>query len=142
MLNKPDTSHLIDLADDMARQKNYIDSLKFYLRAGLQLVEHCWEYSTGLKIRGLDMTDINDDMVDEILVASEDCFVYALDHKGQELWKFKTQSWAMSVSAIDLDNDGNKEIVVGADKVYIFNNKGNIINTFSAGTNVSSTSIQ
>lgn len=142
-VNKPDPFHLISLAEDMARQQNYHDALKFYIRAGLQLLDHEWEFLTGLKIRGLDIADINGDGEDEILVASEDCHVYVLDKNGHELWKSKMQSWAMSVSAIDLNNDGYKEVVVGSEKIYIFNHTGEVINSFSAGaTDVSSLCIK
>ena len=48
-----DVKSLIELAYQSYQSQNYADALRLYLRAGLQLVQHDWQFTVGSKIRGL-----------------------------------------------------------------------------------------
>lgn len=137
-----DVKSLIELAHQSYESQNYTDALKLYVRAGLQLVQHKWQFPTGMKIRGMDLADVNGDGSDEVIVASEDTHVYVLDHNGKELWRYKTNGWVLGAQALDIDQDGEVEIIAGSDKVYVLNSKGELKTSFPCVSSVSSLCVQ
>jgi len=70
--------------------------------------------------------DIDNDGVNEIIVCSDSCCVYALNNFGREKWRFKTQDSVYSIHCCDIDIDNRFEIVIGTrdDYVYVLDAEG------------------
>ena len=70
--------------------------------------------------------DIDNDGVNEIIVSSDSCCVYALNNFGREKWRFKTQDSVYSIHCCDIDIDNRFEIVIGTrdDYVYVLDAEG------------------
>ncbi len=89
----------------------------------------CWVDTTGYVIRQIH---VNPDKPTDILIASEDRCVYALDYTTSKLhWKFQTGGWVRTVFSCDINGDGDAEVLVGSlDKnLYILNQQGCVLAT-------------
>jgi outer membrane protein assembly factor BamB len=62
----------------------------------------------------LYVSDIDGDGENEILVGSEDRYLYILDANGKEIWRHFFAHRISSLYAADIDNDGLPEIFVGS----------------------------
>lgn len=116
----------------------YSDSLSYYLQASDLVISERWNYQTNGKISSLDIgawTQAGDVFS---VVGSQDHNIYILDDNGVEIWKFNTNAWVMGVAFYDINDDGQSEIVAGSDKLYILNNKGEMLYSFACKSNVSS----
>jgi outer membrane protein assembly factor BamB len=58
----------------------------------------------------------------KLIAGSEDKHIYFLDGKGKVIWQHQAGSRVFSISASDIDNDGQKEVLVGAEDngVHVF----------------------
>lgn len=86
--------------------------------------------------------DINNDKKNEILFGSELGFLYALNHFGQLLWKFKTDGPVRSSVLIeDLNNDGHKEIIFGSmdNFLYVLGSTGKLLMKLKINSPIEST---
>ncbi|MFH0870090.1 MAG: PQQ-binding-like beta-propeller repeat protein [archaeon] len=89
-----------------------------------------------------NIADLNNDGKHEIVFGTELGMVYALDHKGKLLWKFKAGGPIRSqVLLCDLYQDNSIKVVFGSDdhKLYVLNNEGKQVWFFDAGCPVQST---
>ena len=64
--------------------------------------------------------DIDNDGVNEIIVSSDSCCVYALNNYGREKWRFKTEDSVYSIHCCDIDIDNRFEIVIGTRDDYVY----------------------
>lgn len=62
---------------------------------------------------------------DRILLASDK--VYSLLPNGIMEWDFDVDGEVNSVYALDIDNDGKKEIIAGGNNIYVLSDEGNLI---------------
>ncbi|MBU0714495.1 MAG: hypothetical protein KJ964_03945 [Verrucomicrobia bacterium] len=74
--------------------------------------------NTRKQINDLAVLDLNDDNVDEILVAGDDGVIRAIDTNGKKVWDFEApfyriQSSFSTIRLVDLGGDGKMEIVAG-----------------------------
>lgn len=75
-----------------------------------------FEFSNyGFGVNEVTCADVNGDGLDEILVASETGYIYCLNGKGQEVWRYLVGSVVRDVAIGDLDGDGKVEVVCGAE---------------------------
>lgn len=82
-----------------------------------------WKYVTGNEVYSSPaIGDINDDGHMEVVVASLDHNIYALDaNNGTEIWRYATGGKIYSSPALgDLDGDGLLEVVIGCDDYNIY----------------------
>jgi outer membrane protein assembly factor BamB len=58
----------------------------------------------------------------KLIAGNEDKHIYFLDGKGKTIWRHQIASRVFSVSASDIDNDGQREVLVGAEdnSVHVF----------------------
>jgi len=70
--------------------------------------------------------DIDNDSLNEIVICSDSCCVYALNSSGREKWRFKTKDSVYSIHCCDIDIDNRFEIIIGTkdDFVYVLNANG------------------
>ena len=83
--------------------------------------ELLWCYYVGGDVRGLEITDINNDGFLEIIIASED--VHVLSHTGQLLWWYRSGG-VVKVQTADVDGDGKHEIVAASSALCVYNGAG------------------
>lgn len=86
-----------------------------------------WIDTTGYVIRQIH---VNPAKPTDILIASEDRSVYALDYTTGKLhWIFQTGGWVRTVFSCDLNGDGDAEVLVGSlDKnLYILDQQGRVL---------------
>ncbi|MBL4664070.1 MAG: PQQ-like beta-propeller repeat protein [Flavobacteriaceae bacterium] len=133
---------LLNLADKSFRLEDYENALKLYLRAGLKVVQEDWSFKCSGKIRGLVLNDVDNYDGPEIIVTSEDHFVYALGKNGNLKWKFETEGWAMCVDMADTNDNNMPEIIVGADKIYVLDKDGVLLNEVNVQSSVNCLTIQ
>ena len=79
------------------------------------------------------VADINNDKFKEVIVGSIGQHgimgypgkVYAFNYKGQQLWKHDTATGVASISADDVDGDGQGDVLVGCQNYfYVLSNEG------------------
>ena len=90
--------------------------------------EVCWLDTAGHAIRQIAI----DVQSSTILVASEDRYAYGLDYStGAVRWKFQTDGWVRTISACDIDGDGQNEILVGSadGNLYLLDRQGQLLDT-------------
>ncbi|MBN1348641.1 PQQ-like beta-propeller repeat protein [candidate division KSB1 bacterium] len=68
------------------------------------------------------ISDLDHDGAPEIILDSRniDRKVYAIDRNGQKLWEFETGGIAYWTVISDIENDGEKEIVVGSSDCHLY----------------------
>lgn len=76
--------------------------------------------SEGSWLESLCSADINNDKLDEIIVACSDGKTYAFDIGGKLLWEFAAPAWFFDVCAADIDLDGQTEIISAAGDRFIY----------------------
>lgn len=72
------------------------------------------------RIHAISVEDINNDHEPEILLGSEDGYLYVLDRQGLLLWKRRFGSCIYSIWASDINFDGQKEIIVGTEDSGVY----------------------
>lgn len=76
---------------------------------------------------------------ENILIASEDRHIHVLDRAtGRLRWKYHVRGWVRCVLAVDVDGDGEEEILCGSGdkRLYIFDREGNLLYDFTTGHQV------
>jgi len=66
-------------------------------------------------VRVLLRGDLNSDGRDEVIVGAENWHYYALDYRGQFLWKFESVHASTAGAVADVDGDGALELVAGTE---------------------------
>lgn len=80
-----------------------------------------WSYDTDHVVRQILVQDINNDGKLEVIVGSEDCYIYVLQcETGALLWKYRTNGWVRTVFAADINDDGEIEILAGSGDKYLY----------------------
>ena len=75
--------------------------------------------------------DINNDGLAEISVACSDGKIYAFDLGGKLLWTYAIPFWFFDVTVADLDQDGQNEIIAGADRsIYVLRGDGQLLRKY------------
>ena len=106
-----------------------------------------WNYTTGAGVQSsAALADIDNDGKLEVITASADSYVYALNSEdGSEVWKSNPGGGiTASPSLGDIDNDGNLEVVIGtgANHLYALNaENGSELWSFPTGDFVSSDAV-
>lgn len=98
-----------------------------------------WQYtSIRGRVRALHIRDIDGDGHPEIIVGSEDCSVYVLNHEGHLKWRYLTPHRVLAVEVADIDGDKRIEILVGSENglMYILDSKGDLLGTYDAGSRI------
>ncbi|PIU64962.1 MAG: hypothetical protein COS85_10570 [Armatimonadetes bacterium CG07_land_8_20_14_0_80_59_28] len=67
----------------------------------------------GYAVREVAMVDLNGDGHDEVLIASDTGYVYALDREGKTLWRADLGSAVVAMTITAVGKAGQKSIVVG-----------------------------
>ncbi len=88
-----------------------------------------WNSSTfGVNdIYSTDIGDVTSHTGEEIVVGSENNYLYLLDSLGNEIWNYSEIGTYKSVAIGDLYADGKNEVVAGSTKVYALNSSGDLI---------------
>ncbi len=89
-----------------------------------------------------NIDDINNDSHREVVFGSELGFVYAVDHHGKLIWKYRAEGPVRaSPLLVDLNNDGRKEVVFGClDKnLYVLSHDGKLLWKHAVDTPIEST---
>lgn len=83
-------------------------------------LEPKWRQSFENRLLSLYQTSLDGGC--KLVAGSEDKHIYFLDGKGKVIWQHQTDSRVFSIYANDIDNDGQKEILVGAEdnSVHVF----------------------
>jgi outer membrane protein assembly factor BamB len=87
-----------------------------------------YRYDLGYTIRCIT---VDQHLPSGILMGSEDRCAYGLDYEtGESLWNFQTNGWVRTISACDIDKDGQNEILVGSADgyVYLLDQQGHLLN--------------
>jgi len=74
-----------------------------------------WQLSLGGLIWASDLSDLTAGGYPDILAASDDNTLYALDADGAAYWEFAAAAPLVSVASAELDGEAPREIVVGGD---------------------------
>lgn len=94
-----------------------------------------WLFETEQPVRCLDVADIDGDGKPEVVAGGMDEHVRLLDANGRERWSFRCKPSAGSidgppavdyVKVADLEGDGSKEVVVGANWVHVLDAAGKL----------------
>lgn len=101
--------------------------------------EELWHYEVGERVRSMCAADIDLDGHSEVIVGSEDRYLYVLDDQGHLKWRFLLPDSVRSVDACNIyQNPGGESEVLagGADGyVYIFNCRGDLLQKIPAPDN-------
>ena len=144
MINNPTIEQriakLVKKGEVAYEKKDFQTALDAYLDAGMHIVQRNWSFSTNTKIRALCQYDYNSssDLESFYLIGSEEGILYAVNMEGNILWNYQATGWITGVFTADTNNNGDREIVFGADKVYILNSKGDLQNTIDTSGPVTS----
>lgn len=65
------------------------------------------------RIYTIRIIDMNKDKFPEVLIATENGFIYILDRLGKVLWKHALEQFITQIFALDIDFDGMVEVLVG-----------------------------
>ncbi len=93
--------------------------------------------SAGGFVLSMDVADIDNDNKKEIILGNRGKGVIALDGHNDIKWRVNLDNPVYFVKAIDIDNDGNLDIVALTNKdlisatIYVLDNKGEIIWNYS-----------
>ncbi|RLI92196.1 MAG: hypothetical protein DRO89_02570 [Candidatus Altiarchaeales archaeon] len=93
--------------------------------------------SAGGFVLSMDVADIDDDNKKEIILGNRGKGVIALDGHNDIKWRVDLDNPVYFVKAIDIDNDGNLDIVALTNKdlisatIYVLDNEGEIIWSYS-----------
>jgi outer membrane protein assembly factor BamB len=125
-----------DVAFRRSTPESFNSALDSYLEAAFYIAEKKWHIPIRQKIRSVLTADINNDGKDEVLFGTEGNLLYAYESdcaRGHDtpslFWQkpFQAKDWVNGISVIDLDGDGQNEIIVAADRIYILNAQGHSI---------------
>ena len=93
-----------------------------------------WQFAMERPGSVLDVGDVDNDGRPEIAAGSEDHKVYLLDNEGHKRWEFECKASENKaappvpkfIQMDDLDNDGEMEIVIGANWIHCLNSQGQV----------------
>ncbi|MFQ5811493.1 MAG: FG-GAP repeat domain-containing protein, partial [Armatimonadota bacterium] len=94
-----------------------------------------WLFATEEPVQCLDVADLDGDGTPEVAVGGADEHVRVLDANGRERWSFRCKASQGSidgppavdyVNVVDLEGDGKKELVVGANWVHVLDAAGKL----------------
>lgn len=99
-----------------------------------------WKFTTNGEIKSLFVEDLDNNGDKELMAGSDSGQVnmfYVIDHEGNSLWKETFRgAFPQGIYAKGLDDDGSKEIIVGAGAVFAFDRSGNKKWTYKTTGNV------
>src|ERR1700722_16465779 len=102
------------------------------------VVERRWSFRTGQKVRAV-ATDLGlADSRGRILVGSEDGSAYALATDGTLLWTVSVGGWVMGVDFVEFGRGTEALAVVGADRLYLIDSSGCVVERVPATASVTS----
>ena len=81
------------------------------------------------------VADLDNDGTGEILAGSWPA-LSVFDHEGNSKWNYTTGGRVNALTAQDLNNDGNKEVIIASNDVYVLDNEGKLLCENSAGSEV------
>ena len=73
-----------------------------------------WRHLFTNRFLAVCVADVDGDGANEILVGSEDKYLYILDKDGHEIWRHLIGNRISSLYASDIDNDSQIEVIAGA----------------------------
>ena len=94
-----------------------------------------WAFARKAPCRAVAVGDFNGDGKPEVAVGCDDEKVYLLDNAGRELWSYRCKPSKGSLDLppkvdrvwiVDLDGDGPKEVVAGANWVHVLDGAGKL----------------
>lgn len=99
-----------------------------------------WRYPVHDRIRALKAVDLNNDKRIEVVIGSEDRYLYVLNQDGLLEWRYLMPDSVLCVDTYDIDGDTKQEIVVGVQdgNIYIFNHEGDLLKQLPLGGRVNS----
>ncbi len=80
-----------------------------------------WQYETRETVSSVFATDLDNDGNVEVIAWSLNNYLYSLDSKGNLISKNKTASNIRDISAIDIDDDNYREILLAGDELIVLN---------------------
>ncbi|MEA3402335.1 MAG: hypothetical protein U9R79_13950 [Armatimonadota bacterium] len=99
--------------------------------------ETLWHFGTEMPCRALDIGDLDGDGTPEVAVGCDDHNLYMLDADGSRLWQFEAKPTKGAtlpgppavdfVDIVDLEGDGDGEVVVGANWTHCLDAGGEIL---------------
>jgi poly-gamma-glutamate synthesis protein (capsule biosynthesis protein) len=103
-------------------------------------VSLAWTYPAQEMVWDVATTDLEGDGHLEVIAASYDKHVYALDNDGELVWLYRTGAPLHSLDVGDLDGDGRSEVVVGGDdnQVHALAPDGSSLWAWRTGSRVTS----
>ncbi len=74
-----------------------------------------WQYSTASRLQLINLADVNQDGVDELLVADENGQVSLVNANGRAIWSYETLEQVFVMSALNVDgtDEPDLEVVLG-----------------------------
>jgi hypothetical protein len=87
------------------------------------------------------LADLNNDGDPEVVFGADNGVLYCLDHRGKELWSFKTSHPIRTTPLVaDINSDGRPEIVFGSrdGMLYVLDSDGKQLHSFKADSAIES----
>jgi len=97
------------------------------------------KWTTGLTVTALQATDLTEDSIEDIIVGSNDGYVYLLNgSSGQQIWNLSTNNGIVDVLLDNVNGSSTPEIIIGTDSgnIIIINSSKDILANFTVGTNI------
>ncbi len=104
-------------AIDVYKHGEYLTALDMLLKLRHFPFEVTMTYHTGRTIRGVCYTYDGNSI--RVVFGGLDRFVSVLDEKGIR-WRYGADGWVFNVSTLDLNRDGQKEVIAGSRDGYVY----------------------
>lgn len=97
------------------------------------------KWTTGLFISDLEIAEMNGDSVNDVIVGSNDGYIYLLDGMdGSQIWNYSTDGSIKIIHLENIQGDSTPEIIVGTTNgmIYVLDKNRILLNNFSVGNNL------